>query len=205
MDEDRQRAAAEALFCEAVLAKTGDSVLLDTLAGVNSPTSFEHYPQGDVYDPESGAQWYYHSHAPAGDSGEHGHFHCFLRPLGPDGPVHHLIAVGVDAHGRLVRLFTVNQWVVGDDWLAAEDTIALLPRFDVHLGRPSYLVNRWLTAIIRLYGDEIAGLIRSRDSIIAQHRPAAPSIAAHDDRALEVTAELVTNLEDKARSAGALP
>ncbi|WP_319519044.1 DUF6969 family protein [uncultured Martelella sp.] len=200
MTEDHQRAAAEALFCERVLAKTGDSVLLETLAGVDTPTSWEHYPKGEVYDPETGAQWYYHCHEPAHESGEHGHFHCFLRPLGPDGPIHHLIAVGVDAHGRLKRLFTVNQWVVGDDWLNAADTIALLPRFDVHLGRPSYLVNRWLTAVIRLYDDEIASLIRTRDDVIAHHQPTDPSVSTHEDRTLELTSEFYANLQDKAEN-----
>ena len=64
-------------------------------------------------------------------------------------------AIGVDASGRLLRVFTVNHWVVGDVWLPAEATIALLPRFDLQLARPSYLVNLWLTAIFVAYEAEI--------------------------------------------------
>jgi hypothetical protein len=145
-----------------------------------------------VFDTASGSQWYYHCHVPPAE-GEHGHFHCFVRPEGREGPVHHLAAVGVDAYGRLRRLFTVNQWVVGDAWLDAEPTIALLTRFDVEMPRPSYLVNRWLSAIFRLYEPEIAELIRQRDATIGAHHPPA-GVAAREDRGLEVTSELLVTL-----------
>ena len=119
---------------------------------------------------------------------EHGHFHCFLRPGGEDGPIHHLIAVGVDAYGRLRRLFTVNRWVVEEDWLDAEQVVKLLPRFNVELARPSYLVNRWLTAVIAAYEDDIAGLIRERDRILRGHTT-SDGVSALEDRALEVISE----------------
>lgn len=197
-DEARQQAAREVLFCEHILRKSGDTVLLETLRGVESVGVWQHYPQGDVFDPESGAQWYYHAHAEPGMEGEHGHFHCFLRPEGREGPVHHLVAIGVDAHGRLLRLFTVNQWVVGDVWLAAEETVALLPRFDVQLARPSYLVNRWLTGVVRLYEAEIATLIRRRDETIA----AFASDDVRHDRALEVTSTLAVDFSATVRDLG---
>jgi hypothetical protein len=197
--DDRTRAAQEALFCEQVLAKGGDNVLHATLS--NAPvTAWTHYPPGDVFDPSSGGQWYYHCHTPPA-AGEHGHFHCFIRPSGTDGPVHHLVAVGVDPHGRLQRLFTVNQWVVGDTWLDGEETIALLARFDMQMPQPSYLTNRWLTAVVRLYQREIATLIRQRDAVLAAHVPAT-EIAAREDRALEVTSELRANLIETASDLG---
>lgn len=189
MNEEQQRAAQEIAFCEAILAKSGENVLRETLR--DAPIeAWSHYPTGDVFDPESGAQWYYHCHVPAADGIEHGHFHCFVRPDGAKEPVHHVIGVGVDAFGKLHRLFTVNQWVVGDNWLDAEPTIALLPRFDVQLAKPSYLVNRWLTAVVRRYETEIIALILARDERLANHVPQGP-VAARDDRALEVTSELL--------------
>jgi hypothetical protein len=109
--------------------------------------------------------------------------------------VHHLIAVGVDAHGRLHRLFTVNQWVVGDNWLPAEATIALLPSFDVQMPKPSYLVNRWLTAIVRLYENEIADLIRERDRRLEGHVP-PEGTEVREDRGLEVTSSRLVRLEE---------
>jgi hypothetical protein len=197
--DDRRRAAQEALFCEEVLRKGGDNILHATLR--DAPvTAWEHYPPGDVFDPASGAQWYYHCHLPPAE-GEHGHFHCFLRPEGKAGPVNHLVAVGVDAHGRLVRLFTVNQWVVGDTWLDAEASVALLPRFDMQMPNPSYLANRWLTAILRLYEPEIAGLIRARDATLAAHH-SSEGTAPRDDRSLEVTSELRVDLPTTARALG---
>ena len=54
------------------------------LAGVaGAVADWQHYPPGDVYDPQSHAQYFYHAH-PAGSRavGEHGHFHTFLRAEG---------------------------------------------------------------------------------------------------------------------------
>jgi hypothetical protein len=203
VDEQRQ-ALREIIYSERVLAKTGDSVVSDTLGSATTVNAWHHFPQGDVHDPESGAQWYYHCHPPAEESIEHGHFHCFLRPEGLNGPVHHLVAIGVDPYGRLVRLFTVNHWVVGDDWLEADATIALLPRFDLQLGRPSYLVNRWLTSVVRLYASEIADLIKARDRAIAA-RMQDDAAAARADRTLEVTSELRADLEETARRFSVYP
>jgi hypothetical protein len=197
--EDLVRAAQEALFCEQVLLKGGDSVLRATLR--DAPVvAWTHYPPGDVYDPVSGGQWYYHCHLPPAVA-EHGHFHCFVRPAGKDGPVHHLVAVGVDPHGRLQRLFTVNQWVVDDAWLDAEATIAVLERFDMQMPQPSYLTNRWLTAILRLYAQDIAALIRERDATLARHSP-PEGVATRDDRSLEVTSECSVDLVATARRLG---
>lgn len=186
--QEKDRAAAEIAFCEAVLAKAGLNILSETFRDTAEITAWDHYPQGDVFDPASGAQWFYHCHPAPEGAAEHGHFHCFARPAGPDGPIHHLAAVGVDRFGRLLRLFTVNQWVVGDDWADAETTIALIPRFDVHMPRPSYLVNRWLTAVLALYQDRIADLLRARDETLAAHRSDVP---ARQDRGLEVTSEFL--------------
>lgn len=182
---ERERALAEITFCEEILAKGGLSVLSDMFRGVSAITAWDHYPPGDVFDPASNAQWYYHCHPAQEGVEEHGHFHCFLRPAGPEGPIHHLAAVGVDASGRVTRLFTVNQWVVGDDWADAETTIPLLSRFDMQMPTPSYLVNRWLTAIFIAYESEIAELIRQRDRVLSEHDE-----EIRRDRSIEVTSEL---------------
>ena len=82
--------------------------------------------------------------------------------------------------------------VLRDDWADAETTIPLLARFDMQMPRPSYLVNRWLTAVLVAYEDEIAALIHRRDAVLAAHQP-PEGVAAHDDRALEVTSELLVD------------
>lgn len=193
MSTAREHALNEIAFCETILAKGGLNVLSDTFRGVPDIQAWEHYPPGDVFDPASNAQWFYHCHPAEEGAIEHGHFHCFLRPEGPEGPIHHLIAIGVDANGQLLRLFTVNQWVVGDDWAGAEQTIELIGRFDMQMPSPSYLVNRWLTAIFVAYENEIAELVRARDARLAAHVP-PDGVAAREDRMLEVTSELHVTL-----------
>lgn len=203
------RYAQEALYCERILAKTGDNIVTATLAHINEPTFWTHYPEGDVLDTDTGAHWYYHSHAPGTtenddmsgsepasrttrddghDNDEHGHFHCFLRPQGKAGPIHHLVAISVDPYGKLRRLFTVAQHVVNDDALPARERIPLLEKFDVQLGRPNYLVNRWVTAIIGLYQDDITRLIQEGEACAATNK------------ALDVTAELKTTLAEKTQT-----
>ncbi len=190
MTAARDRSLAEKAFCEAILAKEGLSVLSETLRGVEAIGAWDHYPPGDVFDPATNAQWYYHCHPAEEGSREHGHFHCFLRPEGPQGPIHHLAAIGVTTEGQLRRIFTVNQWVVGDDWADAERTIALLGQFDIQMPRPSYLVNRWLTSIMVAYEDVIADLVRQRDRALQNHRP-PQGLSSTEDRALEVTSEFI--------------
>jgi hypothetical protein len=198
--EALRRAAQEAVFCETILAKSGDNVLLETLRGA-APVTWSHYPEGDVFDRESGAQWYYHCHDTGPGAAEHGHFHCFVRPEGGKGPIHHLVAVGVDAYGKAIRLFTVNQWVVDDVWADADSTIAMLDAFDVQMAHPSYLVNRWLTAIVGLYHSEIAALIRQRDAVLGGHTP-PQGIQTLQDRSLEVTSECAIELRTRAAELG---
>ncbi|WP_108398669.1 DUF6969 family protein [Devosia submarina] len=190
MSEARERALAEKAFCEAILAKEGLSILSETFRGVDNIDAWEHYPEGDVFDPVSNGQWFYHCHPAEEGAREHGHFHCFVRPEGPGGSIHHLAAIGVDAEGRLLRIFTVNQWVVGDDWADADKTIPLLGRFDIQMPRPSYLVNRWLTSVMVAYEDVVAELIRQRDRTLRDHQP-PEGVAATQDRALEVVSEFI--------------
>src|SRR5690606_4247529 len=58
----RERALEEIAFCEAILAKGGLNVLSETFQGVSAIAAWDHYPEGDVFDPASNAQWFYHCH-----------------------------------------------------------------------------------------------------------------------------------------------
>lgn len=183
----RQRAEQEIAYCERILAKSGTSVLNRVLPAQGLVT-WKHYPETDVFDAAHGAQWYYHCHEDSAGHGEHGHFHCFVRPGGKDSPACHLIAVAVDSRSKLTRLFTVNQWVVGGEWHDAAVTNALLDRFNVELATPDYLVNRWLTAVVARYEDEIALLNIHRDARIAEIGRPLPELL--EDRSVEVLSEL---------------
>ena len=77
---------------ERAMAAAGTSPLAEALRGASAVYEWRHYPDGDVYDPQSHAQYFYHAH-PAGErkpvaggplerGEEHGHFHTFLRARG---------------------------------------------------------------------------------------------------------------------------
>ena len=132
------------------------------------------------------------------ESAEHGHFHLFLRaegmpagvaplvvpelaianaPVPPQSAplkrgardeVAHLIAVAIDAGGEPIRLFTTNRWVTGETWYAADDMLHMLERFELRTEAPSALLNRWLTALVRLFRPEIAVLLRQRDKAVQE-------------------------------------
>jgi hypothetical protein len=69
------------LECEAALATHG-GVLGAALGGADA-APWQHYPAGDVFDPHTHAQFFYHAHGPGErEPREHGHFHAFLRARG---------------------------------------------------------------------------------------------------------------------------
>lgn len=202
-------AAQEVKLCQRTLAKTGDNILTELLRGQGTIHEWRHYPPGDVYDAEFHAQYYYHCHpAEERKAGEHGHFHTFLRPLGmPDSvkpaplpdyippndtneALSHLIGIGVSATGDIVRLFTTNRWVTGETWYAANDVIAMLDNFVIDHARPSWPVNRWITAVLRLFRPQIEALLAKRDVEIARRAWLYPGTNIFDDRELEIPSEI---------------
>ena len=81
---ERMAVAAETIrACREALADGGSTIVAAT-TGLSEPLlEWRHYPEGEVYDPESHAQFFYHTH-PGKDrpAREHGHFHTFLRAEG---------------------------------------------------------------------------------------------------------------------------
>jgi hypothetical protein len=71
--------------CRRALAETGRTLITE-IAGEGAVVEWQRYPEGEVYDPASHSQYFYHRHATAGHAngavGEHGHFHLFLRAEG---------------------------------------------------------------------------------------------------------------------------
>jgi len=209
-------AAREVLNCQRVLIKTGDNIVGEILRGAGTFYEWRHYPQGDVYDAEFHAQYYYHAH-PEGErvSGEHGHFHTFLRPLGmPAGiapaPVPdprqsegnndalcHLIGISMDRVGLPIRLFTTNRWVTGETWYAAADVVRMLDCFVIDHARPSWAANRWITALMRLFRPQIVELLHARDAEIHRRMSKAPGVNVFEDRDLEVASEIRVSVEDQ--------
>jgi len=199
--------------CMRVLEKVDLNLVSEVLRGHETFFELEHYPTDDVFDADSHSQYYYHAHR--GLSGEHGHFHVFLRGPGmpadarpvpytgdepwPEGDdaIAHLIAISMDAYGRPIGPFTTNRWVAAEAWHGAEDVIRMLDRFRIDHAHPSWPVNRWITAMLRLFRPRIVSLIRQRDEAMRQWIQANPDVDAFEDRALEVTSELVVSIEQQ--------
>jgi hypothetical protein len=218
-------AGREAELCLRVLAKTSDTLLTALLGrDYQELEPWQHYPADDVYDREYHAQYYYHIHPrpghamPVSASEEHGHFHAFLRPWGmpegiapspqaqpapdPDGngALSHLIAIGLNAQGWPMRLFTTNRWVTGETWYAAEDVTRMLDRFIIDHARPSWPLNRWLTAMVTLFRPTIIELLQARDRKIkeiqeAEQMSGLGAVAIYDDRRFETLSEVAIDFE----------
>jgi hypothetical protein len=87
--EREAEAAATLRECRAALAARGSTVIREVKGEglAVDIVDWRHYPEGEVYDPQSHAQFFYHRHSaptkkrPA-QPAEHGHFHLFLRGEG---------------------------------------------------------------------------------------------------------------------------
>ena len=83
---DREGEAVAVLRdCRAALAARGSTVVREAtgIDGLDLP-AWRHYPEGEVYDPSTHVQYFYHRHprsngSAATEAAEHGHFHLFLR------------------------------------------------------------------------------------------------------------------------------
>lgn len=205
-------AGQEVLECYRVLRKGGCNLVGEILRGAGTFYEHEHYPKDDVHDPDSGAQYYYHAHR--GAQGEHGHFHCFLRapgmppgvePIPYDGTepwprgeeaIAHLVAIAMEPYGWPIALFTTNRWVTAETWYGAAQVTAMLDRFVIDHAFPSWPVNRWLSAMFRLYQPYMAALLEQRDAVIDGWRRTHPDVDVFEDRALEITGCLPISVEE---------
>lgn len=211
-------AGYEVIDCYRVLAKSGDNVVGEVLRGQGTFYEWNHYPENDVYDFESHAQYYYHAHPKDERPGEHGHFHTFLRPKGmpkgikpapvpdytppaePNDALSHLVAISMDERGIAAQLFTTNRWVTAETWYAAADVAAMLDRFVIDLAQPSWPVNRWITAMLRLFRPQIEALLLERDRVIAERERRHPELDVFEDRRVEVTSKIDISVEDQLQS-----
>ncbi len=219
--EDMAEAGAEVMEVHRVLSKTGDNIVGELLKNNGTFYEWDHYPPGDVYDHETHGQYYYHAHASDQRfEGEHGHFHTFVRPKGmpagikpakvpgyeapedPNDALSHLVAIAMTPAGLPFRLFTVNRWVTGEVWYKAEDVIRLLDVFNIDHAQPSWPVNRWVSAMVRLYKPQIADLLLARDRKVEAWQQRLPDVDVFEDRDLEVTSFLDISLDEQIQGIG---
>ena len=151
---------------------------------------WEHFPADDAYDPRTGARFYYHAHDPAEwEHREHGHFHLFL-PASNEAGFAHVVAVSMTPDGRPQHLFTTNEWVTGEQVVPAAALLERLPAgFEINRARPSWLVGRWLTALVALVMPQVEALLLARDEALTEADGAWPAPAVMADRTRHVLSE----------------
>ncbi|OYW08315.1 MAG: hypothetical protein B7Z59_10235 [Acidiphilium sp. 37-67-22] len=175
--EESAEAAVDLVAALGEIESSGRN-LVTALLGTAPFVAFEHYPPDDVRDKLTGAQYYFHAHRGRIESG---HIHCFLRRKSKAGMTH-VVAIGLDDHGRPARMFTTNRWVTNDDYVPADRLIPQLHRMAWPDAPGDAGVNKALGALFRLYRPQLAALLRRRDRRLALH---AARIAPRDPKADE--------------------
>jgi len=176
---------------------------------------WKHYPPKDARSASCKSRWYYHVHAPGSrDEDEHGHFHLFLHrsqlpdglepkvwpPQGEDAKAHvtHLIGLSINTIGIPRSWFSVNRFVTNEFLYPADVMIDHLPAFNVDDTKEDDLVNRFVTAMVALYREEIAELLRGRDEkqaeLVAEHGEEA---AYEKASGIEVLSQIPIDLDAK--------
>ncbi|MBL4614131.1 MAG: hypothetical protein JKY27_04560 [Magnetovibrio sp.] len=196
------------LECHRILHKTSDNIVGEVLRGNGPFIELDHFPPGDVHDAATHSQYYYHAHR----TGEHGHFHTFVRgaqaatvqPVAQsqmeymderDDTICHLIAISMDNAGFATGLFTTNRWVTAQNWFDANDTVGLLNQFEMDLAPPSWPLNIWMSNMLRLFRPQIIDLIHLRDTTVAAWRTDHLNTDVFEDRGLEITSQTPISVE----------
>ncbi len=188
-------AADELLGIQRALQHDGQSILTELLRDVPDGAihRWQHYPADDSADPATGALFYYHAHDPGErPDDEHGHFHLFVRHPAAEGFTH-VVACSMAANGTLRSLFTTNRWVTDEVWCPAA---LLCPNYQagfvIDRARPSWLVVRWLMALITVLSPCIDELLEARDAELASFEGGAAGVS--ENRDLHVVSELPIDL-----------
>jgi hypothetical protein len=197
---DRQTAqlhsAAQASLSAFVKATKQHGSLIQSWVRGAAVTALDHYPKGDVIDRSNGSQLFYHCHR-EGDV-EHGHVHLFchatrsgrrryLSQQSARTAPSHLLALGLDARGLPISLFTVNRWVTDGHWFDAPTTLRLLQRFKMQRVKNHARSCDWVSGFVRMYEPLIEKLLHKRDQRLAR---AGPLEEALDNQRIEILSSI---------------
>ena len=208
--ETMLEAGFEVLESHYVLAKTGDTIVGELLPEEEEFREWRHCPPGDIIDKDTHSQFYYHAHR----DGEHGHFHLFMRKDGMpkncrpvDRPeaeylkdegviMCHLVAISMDEHGIPIRLFTTNRWLTDEYWYRAKDISVMLDDFSIEQAKPSWPVNRWVTAMVKLFRPQIEQILLERDALVTELLKKQWQEELFEDRDRGILTEIKISVDD---------
>lgn len=217
--EDLNRAQLERLAeagnvvreTEALMRKQSTNPVHLITEGAESFEDGQHFPENDIFDPESHSQYYFHAHRQ--EAGEVGHFHCFMRHGGLDRSLTpyatqptpsekpdddwfaHLVALSVDGTGKPIQLFTTNRWVTHEMLFPANDILDAVDRFTMTDTTKWSLLNRWITAMIALFRPQIGQLVLAREETFRRWARVYGTEDRYECEALEVTSMVPVNVE----------
>ena len=217
-------AAAAMRACQRALAERG-RVLWQEAVGRAPVEPWRHYPDGEVYDPRSHAQYFYHCHQQpgAGPDAEHGHFHLFLRAEGmPPGVapllLPELAVADIPAppqapplkrggRGEVSHLVAIAVDRAGapirlfttNRWVTGETWYAardVVAMLDCFQLPGDRLLDRWLMSVLRLFRGDIAALLCERDGRLTGWRRNCRG-DAFEARRLEIASATAIDLETR--------
>jgi hypothetical protein len=163
---NRWLAAQELASIQMKYAKSGRTLNEAALCGARDFIEWQHYPNDDLADKQSGYEFYYHAHsANEMPKDEHGHFHVIKRHAKS---FHHLIGIALDQKGLPVRLFTTNQWVTGEEMADSSLVMRSVGGFQMDIKGRMAPVSKWIGALMQLFQSEIKKLVQERDLEIAR-------------------------------------
>jgi hypothetical protein len=152
-------AGREVVDCEALLAAEG-GVLAAALGQASAVYEWQHYPDGDFYDAQTHAQFFYHAHPPGERGNEHGHFHTFLRRRGMPAGVRPLMLPELAIAGNPAvpcgpSAPALPAGEEGEEWC---HLVAIAMESD---GRPLrfFTTNRWVTGETWYGGGDVAAML----------------------------------------------
>ena len=151
------------------LASANSNVVMEVLKNQGDFYGTTHYPSGEVYDPLTECQYYYHAHR----DGEHGHFHTF-HICDPDSNHYrfaHLISISMDDYGNPKKLFIVTQWHEGEVMLDFEEAKWRICHFKITHNYPSKAVNEWLNAAYKAFQPQMIELMREHIAKVSKLGP----------------------------------
>lgn len=199
----RTRVAGNRLLdCLQGFVDTGRAPLAHVLGDQARATEWEQY-QGTDGAPVDGTpgelHYFYHAHAMHGAAkAEHGHFHLFAQ-LGADAggrPRYaHLLAIGVDARGLPLRLFTTNRWVTDETWISANRVIALTAKIAAAGVTDDSRIQQWLRLQLGVFAPQITELLRHRDRRMNLRLRRGGRPGLFEDRRIHVISQCQVSVE----------
>ncbi len=177
--ENREPNAAETLVaCLLAFAEAKTNPVLEIIDKNSLIQENKKYPASLLHFNHLGWRAYYHCHPASRNgnhrfTGEHGHFHIFVRIREAPDEWSHLVALAIDNMGQPLGWFTVNHWVTAETWLSAEDLLPFLDRIpysqlDIENSKDNTynFVECWILSLLNLSKEKLILLLKDRDMLL---------------------------------------